>query len=133
MSYQNKLIKRIREPMPNLKKIKCMINYKLNMANYWTREKGKRMTYTMPRFRVTRMLEINSWKKREEDADRRIKTNSIKNRITYIDSEMKWNPKKQCNWRRENKREITSKKCFSKMSLTKEDRRMKKNVRDSKT
>jgi len=78
------------------------------------------------------MPEINNSEKKEEDADKRKKSNLIKNKTTSIDSEAKWKLKSKCNWKRENRKETTFKKCWWKMRPISRDRKMRKKDKDSK-
>jgi len=78
------------------------------------------------------MQGINNCVKKEEDVGTRKKNSLIKSKTTSIDSRAKWRLKSKCNLKRESKSVITFKKCWSKMRLTKEDKKKKKIDRDLK-
>jgi len=82
---------------------------------------------------VIKTLETNSFERKEEDAEMKKKSNSIKNKTILIDLEAKWRLKSKCKWKRENKKETISKKCSLKMRLISVDKKMKKKDKGSKT
>ena len=90
------------------------------------------MIFMLPRFRVTKMPEINNLKRRGGENGKKIKSSLIRNKTISIDLEEKWRPKNKCKWKKENKKEITSKKCLLKMKPIKGDKRRKKRDKGSR-
>jgi hypothetical protein len=131
-SLVSRLFKNKKEIMLKHKKTKCMTNYKPSTASYSIKGRKRRMIYTTWRFRAIKTQEISNWERKEEDVDKRKRSNLIKNRTTSIDSEVKWKPKSKCRWKRENKSVTISKRCWSKTKPTRRDKRMMRKGKDWK-